>query len=107
MINPTIYFTPIDWGAMFVATIMLTLLIVLCLLSIWEKKKHVYDAFGYIWRINNIANIRTKLNRVFLLPTISVVRNDSLYAGHNVHYWSFDFMWLRWIYVLEVEQLKK
>lgn len=107
MINPFVYFTPIDWAVTIFAVVMLTLLIILWFLSVWKRKKHVYDAFGYVWRINSLANIQTKLNRLFLLPTISVVRNESLYAGHNIRYWSFDFMWLRKIYVLEVEQLNK
>lgn len=105
MINPFIYYTSIDWAATIFAIAMLGVLIILWFLSL--RKKHIFDAFGYVWRINSLANIQTKLNRLFLLPTISVVRNESLYAGHNIRYWSFDFMWLRKIYVLEVEQLNK
>lgn len=105
MINPFIYYTSIDWAATIFAIAMLGLLIILWFLSL--RKKHIYDVFGYVWRINSLTNIHTKLNRLFLLPTISVVRQNSVFAGHSVRYWSFDFIWLRWIYLIEVEQLKK
>lgn len=104
MINPFIYYTSIDWAATIFAIAMLGLLIILWFLFL--RKKHIFDAFGYVWRVNSL-DVQTKLNRLFLLPTISVVRHESIYAVYNVRYWSFDFMWLRWIYVIEVEQLKK
>lgn len=104
MINPFIYYTSIDWAATTFAIAMLGLLIILWFLSL--RKKHIFDAFGYVWRINSL-DVQTKLNRLFLLPTISVVRQNSVFAGHSVRYWSFDFIWLRWIYLIEVEQLKK
>lgn len=107
MISPFIYFTPIDWAATIIVAIVLVSILILWFTSQSRGDKRIFDAFGYMWRINSLANIRTKLNRVFLLPTISVVRSESIYAGHNVRYWSFDFMWLRWIYILEVEQLNK
>ncbi|MBR3794390.1 MAG: hypothetical protein IKK27_10760 [Alistipes sp.] len=47
---PFIYFTPIDWAVTIFAVVMLTLLIILWFLSVWKRKKHVYDAFGYVWR---------------------------------------------------------
>lgn len=104
MINPFIYYTSIDWAATIFAIAMLGLLIILWFLSL--RKKHIYDAFGYVWRVNSL-DVQTKLNRLFLLPTISVVRQNSVFAGRSVRYWSFDFIWLRWIYLIEVEQLKK
>lgn len=107
MINPFIYFTPIDWAATIIVAIVLVSILILWLTSQRRGDKRIFDAFGYVWRINSIANIRNRLNRVYILPTISVVRSESVYACHAIRYWSFDFIWLRRIYILEVEQLNK
>ena len=66
----------------------------------------IIDAFGYMWRFNTVGTI-PRLNRWVVIPTFSILCEQTTFQNHDVCYWSFDIMWLRGILSIEVEQLNK
>lgn len=64
----------------------------------------IYNAFGYLWRFNLEGDL-SSLPRWILLPTISVFSQQIEKAGHDIMYWNIDFMWLKTVVTLEIEQL--
>ena len=66
---------------------------------------NIYNAFGHLWRFE-LSGREGILPRWILIPTISVYCQHIVKAGFNIFYYSLDFMWLRSVATLEVEQLE-
>lgn len=66
----------------------------------------IFDAFGYLWTFNT-SRQESPLHRWILIPTVSVLCTDSIYNDHNIRYWNFDIMWLRYVLTIEVERIDK
>lgn len=62
---------------------------------------YIYEVFGHLWKFY-LSGQRRALHRWIILPTISVFTQAYIKNG----FWSIDFMWLRSIATLEIEQLK-
>ena len=65
----------------------------------------IYNAFGHLWRFD-LSGQEGVLPRWILLPTISVYCQHIIKDGFNINYWNFDFIWLRSIMTIEIEQLE-
>lgn len=66
--------------------------------------KTIFDAFGYLWKFG-ASRHKATLPRWILLPTISVFCEQTTFADHDIRYWNIDFIWLKDILTIEVEQL--
>lgn len=66
---------------------------------------YIYEVFGHLWKFN-LSGERKVLHRWIILPTVSVYCLNYIKCGFNMRYWNIDFMWLRSIATLEIEQLK-
>ena len=49
----------------------------------------------------------SKLPKTYILPTISFINHPTEYAGHKANYILIDAVWLKWMYVIEVDILRK
>lgn len=66
---------------------------------------NIYNAFGHLWRFE-LSGREGVLPRWILIPTISVYCQHIVKEWFNIFYYNLDFMWLRSVATLEVEQLE-
>lgn len=94
-------------GEIAIVSIVAMAILLLILWASDPESVRLFDAFGYIWRFNRGGSIQNLMGRWIIIPTISIIKTTTVDNGHEIAYWSFDFMWLRKIFYFEVERIDK